>query len=178
MAGMDDPRVHEFRAALAATNAGLQAARGSNERYRKSLLPYVECIAELTPDEPPYVRKYMMAALYDDGLPLGPIALGFKANEDELAYVRERPPVEPEPVDEQERLASLPYGVYLKSAHWQQVRKDALTRAGNRCSLCNSDSLLQVHRRTYERRGAERPGDVVVLCDSCHGRHHDALKAA
>jgi hypothetical protein len=83
----------------------VQAPSGSHERYRQALLPYIECIAEMTPEEPAHIRKFMMAALYEDGLPLGPIAVGFKASEDELEYVRDRPPVEPEPVDEQERLA-------------------------------------------------------------------------
>jgi len=32
---------------------------------------------------------------------------------------------------------------------------------------------LEVHHRTYERVGAERPADVIALCKACHEKHHD-----
>jgi hypothetical protein len=31
---------------------------------------------------------------------------------------------------------------------------------------------LQVHHRTYERRGAELADDLVVVCRQCHEIHH------
>lgn len=173
--GMDDPRVHEYRAALAGVNAGLSAPAGAHERYRRAITPYCEFMAEFTPNQP-VARKAMMSTLFEGGLPLGVIAYAYKATEDELEYVKAHPPLHDESVDEQDRLAWLPYRVYLKTPHWQKVRAAALEHAGHRCALCNSSQNLEVHHRTYERRGAERPADVTVLCDDCHKRHHRRLR--
>lgn len=73
-------------------------------------------------------------------------------------------------------LASMPYEAYLRSPEWQARRRAALARAGHRCQVCNATAQLQVHHRTYERRGREEPGDLTVLCDGCHGRHHSAAR--
>jgi hypothetical protein len=72
-----------------------------------------------------------------------------------------------------ERLRSLPYSEYLKTEHWQEVRKAALKRARYRCQICNAaDATLNVHHRTYEHRGEEYAADVVVLCENCHAVFH------
>lgn len=68
------------------------------------------------------------------------------------------------------------YEQYLRSEHWQGVRRRALDYADDRCQLCYSTQRLEVHHRTYERVGQERPADVVVLCAECHGKHHDRHK--
>lgn len=73
-------------------------------------------------------------------------------------------------------LRGIPYKDYLQSDHWQRVRECALEEADYRCRLCNSDKSLHVHHRTYERRGEEEPGDVIVLCADCHQHFHDKLK--
>lgn len=73
---------------------------------------------------------------------------------------------------EQDYLKSLPYDEYLRTEHWQEVRREALERAGGACQLCNSPHDLHVHHRTYERRGYEEPEDVIVLCKSCHALFH------
>lgn len=72
-------------------------------------------------------------------------------------------------------LQSMPYQDYLKTEHWREFRKYALKRVGYRCQLCNKNGKLHVHHRTYERRGCEEIGDVTVLCENCHGKHHDVL---
>ncbi len=41
--------------------------------------------------------------------------------------------------------------------------------------LCNSTKNLEVHHRTYANLGCEEHADLVVLCDFCHGKHHDEL---
>lgn len=66
-----------------------------------------------------------------------------------------------------------PYDIYLKTDHWQQVRDEALERAGHRCQMCNKADSLQVHHRTYENRGKEQPGDMTVLCRDCHRTFHE-----
>jgi len=64
------------------------------------------------------------------------------------------------------------YGYYLRTEHWKQVKLDALDRAGHKCQVCGSIERLQVHHNTYERRGQERPEDVIVLCHDCHTLFH------
>jgi len=39
--------------------------------------------------------------------------------------------------------------------------------------MCSShDATLDVHHKTYENYGDERPEDLVVLCRSCHQKVH------
>lgn len=64
------------------------------------------------------------------------------------------------------------YAEYLKSDHWQEVRKAALKRANYRCQVCNESVPLDVHHRTYERLGKEDDADVIALCRKCHGLFH------
>jgi hypothetical protein len=71
-----------------------------------------------------------------------------------------------------EILSGMDYPKYLQTDHWQGVRKIALERASGRCCVCNSESRLDVHHRTYERRGYELPEDVIVLCRKCHEIFH------
>ena len=67
---------------------------------------------------------------------------------------------------------TMPYADYLKTERWKVIRRKAINRAGYRCQLCNSNKRLQVHHRTYKRRGCELPGDLTVLCVGCHLKHH------
>ncbi len=71
------------------------------------------------------------------------------------------------------RLRSLPYDDYLNTEHWQSVRQKALERDGHRCRVCNSTEQLNVHHRSYERRGFEEPEDVTTLCKECHQTFHE-----
>jgi 5-methylcytosine-specific restriction endonuclease McrA len=64
------------------------------------------------------------------------------------------------------------YQRYLQSPHWKATREWALERASRLCQLCRSGDRVEVHHNTYERVGRELPGDLIVLCGECHGRHH------
>lgn len=69
------------------------------------------------------------------------------------------------------------YAEYLKTEHWQEVRKMALENAGNKCVVCGKGDLpLHVHHNTYENIGEERETDVTVLCMNCHKLYHDNYK--
>jgi len=70
-------------------------------------------------------------------------------------------------------LRSMPYADYLQTDHWFSVRRAALDRADHACLLCSAPGRLQVHHRTYDRRGCEAPSDLVVLCADCHQVFHD-----
>ena len=75
-------------------------------------------------------------------------------------------------------LRRLRYREYLPTAHWDRIRALALERARHACALCTATLRLEVHHRTYARKGFEQPEDVVVLCDECHSRHHGAVIAS
>lgn len=75
-------------------------------------------------------------------------------------------------------LATMPYAEYLKTDHWQKTAKAAKERAGHKCQVCNKYGQLHTHHRTYERRGAELPDDLIVLCAGCHKLFHDHGKLA
>jgi hypothetical protein len=76
---------------------------------------------------------------------------------------------------QRETLEGMPYDAYLKTEAWQIRRSQALKDAKNRCQLCYSTKLLNVHHKTYERRGHELPEDLIVLCNDCHAKHHDKI---
>jgi hypothetical protein len=76
-------------------------------------------------------------------------------------------------LDRLDELTAMPYREYLRTPEWQARRVRALEAALHRCSVCNTSSNLDVHHRTYERRGAEVETDLTVLCRSCHGLFHE-----
>lgn len=67
------------------------------------------------------------------------------------------------------------YAAYLESEAWKARRQWKLNAAENRCQLCNSEYLLNVHHRTYDRLGNEREADLVVLCEKCHKHYHNIV---
>lgn len=69
-------------------------------------------------------------------------------------------------------LKTMPYSEYLQTSEWQEKRKKALKYALYRCQMCNAAEHLDVHHRTYERRGNEDIEDLTVLCRSCHDHFH------
>lgn len=73
-----------------------------------------------------------------------------------------------------EYLRTMPYREYLQTPEWGEIRKGALKRASFRCQVCNAYGVrLNVHHRTYERRGNEDNRDLIVLCEDCHGIFHE-----
>ena len=64
------------------------------------------------------------------------------------------------------------YEKYLQSESWQNKVREVKRRAGYACLLCMSPHRLEVHHRTYDRMGNELLEDLVVLCATCHQRHH------
>ena len=71
------------------------------------------------------------------------------------------------------------YRAHMSSARWRNTRTDMIRLRGSRCEGCKVEypaSQLEVHHKTYERMGAERIGDLMVLCPPCH-RTEDALRA-
>lgn len=71
-----------------------------------------------------------------------------------------------------ERLRAMPYAAYLRTHHWQVIRRAALDHYGPCCLLCGETGQVDVHHRDYSRRGQERLHDLTILCRSCHERYH------
>lgn len=70
-------------------------------------------------------------------------------------------------------LRTMVYSRYLATPYWQNLRQVALEQAGHRCSLCDlEESSLDVHHRSYERRGHESREDILALCRGCHSTFH------
>jgi hypothetical protein len=77
-----------------------------------------------------------------------------------------------------QELRAMPYQEYLQTPEWQKKRVAALSRANHRCQVCNSRGPLDVHHRTYERRGSEDEHDLTVLCRRCHELFHSLARLA
>ena len=69
-------------------------------------------------------------------------------------------------------LRRMGYREYLQTPEWQERREQHLRSARYRCQVCNSDSGLNVHHRSYDRRGEEAWADLIVLCRVCHKTFH------
>ena len=77
-------------------------------------------------------------------------------------------------------LREMPYADYLRTAHWMAVRAEALSRANYHCQVCMKRKRCDIHHITYERRGFERPNDIIALCsgkDGCHAAWHQSAEA-
>ena len=74
------------------------------------------------------------------------------------------------------RRHSTTYTNYMRSITWRIKRQMAFAYYGKTCVLCGATSRLQVHHRTYKRLGHERLTDLIVLCGTCHKRHHNTQR--
>lgn len=71
------------------------------------------------------------------------------------------------------QLKTMPYNEYLQTPEWQERKKRHLKTAGFSCQVCNgSGDTIDVHHRTYERRGEEYFKDLIALCRGCHELYH------
>jgi 5-methylcytosine-specific restriction endonuclease McrA len=57
---------------------------------------------------------------------------------------------------------------YLRSRHWDLVRKAAYKRSGYKCAACGAHTRLDAHHLTYAHIGHELDDEVVAVCRDCH----------
>jgi len=76
--------------------------------------------------------------------------------------------------EDPDELLRMPYWQYLKTRHWDLVRRRALAVAEGKCFYCGITEHLDVHHLTYRRRGCELDEDLMVLCRTCHDAEHEA----
>jgi len=74
------------------------------------------------------------------------------------------------------KLKALPYIEYLQTPHWIKLRDEHLKRSKYHCQICNKNGKLNVHHRTYERKGEELYSDLITLCENCHNLFHNNNK--
>lgn len=66
------------------------------------------------------------------------------------------------------------YDAYLLTNHWQQIRARTYKIHGKRCTVgVECSGPLDVHHRTYDSLGDEKPEDTEVLCREHHTRKHE-----
>ena len=70
-----------------------------------------------------------------------------------------------------------PYGEYLKTNHWKNVRRETYKR-NNFCAICGEIEELNIHHLTYKNNKGdsnlfdERIKDLSVVCKNCHTKIH------
>lgn len=57
---------------------------------------------------------------------------------------------------------------YITSDGWKHIRESALKEDNYTCRTCGSKDDLDVHHKTYERLGSEKPEDLITLCHNCY----------
>lgn len=68
---------------------------------------------------------------------------------------------------------TIEWGEYIHSVAWEETRQKIFRRDGFRCVCCGASKNLNVHHITYDNLGAERPSDLVTLCQKCHEKVHN-----
>ena len=61
--------------------------------------------------------------------------------------------------------------VYLKSEHWQILRKEKLEYVSS-CEKCGNKDSLDVHHKNYKQLYDVMLTDLQVLCRNCHNQIH------
>jgi hypothetical protein len=64
------------------------------------------------------------------------------------------------------------YTTYLQTDAWRARRERTLLLAGYTCQHCGRAKATDAHHLTYDRLGCERDGDLLALCEPCHGALH------
>jgi len=78
-----------------------------------------------------------------------------------------------------QELHTMPYRDYMQTPEWEARRKRIMRRDNYRCQVCNVRGVrLNVHHKTYERRGYEDDKDLITLCESCHTIFYEQGKLA
>jgi hypothetical protein len=139
---------------------------------RELAVPSPEKAAKQYPRLVDYYLSWALTNLKRDGLVENPKWSTWKLTGSALTATA-KPVAEAVGAERLAELRAMPYRQYLRTPEWRRTKAEALLRAGNACSLnVTHTEGLEVHHRTYERRGAELMTDLAVLCHSCHQLYH------
>jgi hypothetical protein len=65
------------------------------------------------------------------------------------------------------------YYAYLLGDEWKKKRKQVIERAKDKCELCGTKKIRDIHHLTYENIFNESLQDLQGLCRDCHEILHD-----
>jgi len=68
------------------------------------------------------------------------------------------------------------YKDYLKTEHWQELRKAKHKKKHRKCAICGNKNKLDVHHLSYKNIYDIKTEDLRVLCRGCHSLLHKILK--
>lgn len=68
------------------------------------------------------------------------------------------------------------YREYLKSDHWQNLRRLKLKRKCQ-CGICGSNQNIQIHHLQYRNIYDVKTTDLRRLCGRCHTLVHELIKS-
>lgn len=74
-----------------------------------------------------------------------------------------------------QNLKAMDYKEYLKTNHWQRIRK-MIVKKYKYCQICKSKDKLNVHHNSYLNRGEEKETDLILLCNDCHSLFHHKME--
>ncbi len=61
----------------------------------------------------------------------------------------------------------------INESTWPPLRAKCFARDGMKCRMCNSDSSLRAHHRSYNRmRTKNEIDDLTTVCETCHRLYH------
>ena len=74
-----------------------------------------------------------------------------------------------------EHIRGMKYHDFLKTPYWRIISFYIKNYVKSECTLCSSEKNLVVHHPNYSFHGCEinNMESLVVLCDSCHKKHHN-----
>lgn len=124
-------------------------------------------VVQLQPPDRPYDRVHALFLQNQRGLPHGvdDVAYLLGVIGDQRAHIARM----------EDAAWHESYREYLRSHEWRRRRELALLAAGFRCEMCGKKGRLQVHHRDYMHVFHESPNDLIVLCGTCHRRHHTEI---
>ncbi len=75
------------------------------------------------------------------------------------------------------RILNMPYKDFLRTLYWDFIRTLKKEQANYKCELCNNNTHLNVHHKSYNNHGDEyhHLEDLIVLCSDCHSKFHEKL---
>ena len=63
--------------------------------------------------------------------------------------------------------------IRLEDEEYRELREQILRRDNWRCQLCGSLTNLEVHHQVFRSQsGPDHEGNLITLCNDCHGFVH------
>ena len=63
------------------------------------------------------------------------------------------------------------YQTVIRSPYWKKLKALKVKVTGDRCEKCGCRPMKpELHHKHYKTLGREQPGDVLLVCVSCHAQ--------